>query len=67
LRRVPDNMQLTVLLRVAEARMLVKEGKISAAVEKYEHVLELCPDHRTADRDLTILRCVLAERKKPTE
>ena len=66
LRRAPRNVQLETLLRFAEARMLARDGKIRAALEKYRQVLELCPTHRAAERDVTILRCLLLERNKPT-
>jgi tetratricopeptide (TPR) repeat protein len=58
LRGAPGNARVAALLRLAEARMLAKAGRIDDAIEKYEEVLHLHPNHLAAQRDLAILRCL---------
>lgn len=57
-RRQPGNARALVLMRFAEARLLVKRAAIPDAIEKYEEVLRLDPRHRAAQRDLAMLRCL---------
>ena len=57
-RRSRGDARAAALLSFAEARLFAQRGEIDRAIEKYEDVLRLQPDHRVAERDLTILRCL---------
>lgn len=58
LRHEPNHRRAQVMLHFARARELVALHKLPEAIEAYERVLELNPDHAPAKRDLAVLRCL---------
>jgi tetratricopeptide (TPR) repeat protein len=54
----PFSTKAKILLLFADARHLVKKGKLDEARTRYEDILQLDPTNVTAQRDLVMLNCL---------
>ena len=67
MRNVPLSQQLTIQQGISRAKKAVKQGKIADAVELYNAVLQLQPDHPIAKKMLRELQKELPQNKSIKE